>query len=94
MPVFAYSIAADQDRLSEGDGFVRAETIRAAVALIGHLDVNVDPLPADAVWPGEAGEDVWRCGSAVKSHGRRTRPHTHSGCARMKCRSAIRSSRA
>jgi len=35
MPVFAYSIAADQDRPSEGDGYVRAETIQAAVAAVG-----------------------------------------------------------
>ena len=61
MPVFAYSIAADQDRPSEGDGFVRAETIREAVALIGHPDANVYALPADAVWPGDPGERVHRC---------------------------------
>ena len=41
MPVFAYSIAADQHRPSEGDGYVRAETIRQAVALVGHPEVNV-----------------------------------------------------
>ena len=61
MLVFAYSIAADQDRPSEGDGYVRAETIQQAVALVGHPEVNVYPLPADAVWPGGAGEAVWRC---------------------------------
>ena len=48
MPVFVYSIAADQHRPSEGDGFVRAETIQQAVALVGHPDVNVYQLPADA----------------------------------------------
>ncbi len=53
MPVFAYSIAADQDRPSEGDGYVQAETIQQAVALVGHPEVNVYPLPADAVWPGD-----------------------------------------
>ena len=62
MPVFAFSIAADQARPSEGDGFVRAETIHEAVALVGHPEVNVYELPADAVWPGEPGEAVWRCG--------------------------------
>jgi len=41
MPVFAFSIATDQHRPSEGDGFVRAETIQEAVALIGHPEVNV-----------------------------------------------------
>ncbi len=41
MPVFAYSIAADQDRPSDGDGYVRAETIQQAVALVGHPEVNV-----------------------------------------------------
>jgi hypothetical protein len=41
MPVFAYTIAADQHRPSEGDGFVRAETIGQAVALVGHPDANV-----------------------------------------------------
>ncbi len=61
MPVFAYFIAADQDRPSEGEGFVRAETIHQAVALIGHPEVNVYPFPADAVWPGEPGERVHRC---------------------------------
>ncbi len=40
MPVFAYCIAADQDRPSDGDGYVRAETIQQAVALIGHPEVN------------------------------------------------------
>ena len=59
MPVFAYTIAADQDRPSEGDGFVRTETIQQAVALVGHPDVNVYPLPADAVWPGDCGEAIW-----------------------------------
>ena len=62
MPVFAYTIAADQQCPSEGDGFVRAETIQAAVALVGHRDVNVYELPADMVWPGEPGEAVWQCG--------------------------------
>ena len=61
MHVFAYTIATDQHRPSEGDGFVRAETIRQAVALVGHPEVNVYPLPADAVWPGEPGERVHRC---------------------------------
>jgi len=62
MPVFAFSIAADQYSPSEGDGFVRAETIQEAVALVGHPEVNVYPLPVDAVWPGEPGAAVWRCG--------------------------------
>ena len=62
MPVFAYSIAAVQHRPSQGDGYVRAETIQQAVALVGHPDVNVYPLPADAAWPGDRGEAVWRCG--------------------------------
>ena len=62
MPVFAYSIAADQDRPSEGDGFVRADTIQQAVALVGHPEVNVYALPPDAGWPGDAGETVWRYG--------------------------------
>ena len=62
MPVFAYTIAADRDRPSEGEGFVRAETIQQAVALVGHPEVNVYPLPADAVWPGDPREAVWQCG--------------------------------
>ncbi len=62
MPVFAYSIAADQGRPSEGDGFVRAETIRQAVALVGHPEENVCALPLDAAWHGEPGEAVWQCG--------------------------------
>ncbi len=61
MPVFAYSIAADQHRPSEGDGFVRAETIQEAVALVGHPEAKVYALPVDAAWPGEPGEAVWRC---------------------------------
>ncbi len=61
MPVFAYCIAADQDRPSETGVFVQAETIQQAVALIGHPEVNVYPLPADAVWPGEPVEAVWQC---------------------------------
>jgi len=44
MPVFAFSIAADQDRPSEGDGFVRAETAEQAIALVGHPEVNVFPF--------------------------------------------------
>ena len=60
MPVFAYSIAADQDSPPEGEGFARAETIQQAVALVGHPDVNVYPLPPDAAWPGEPGETVCR----------------------------------
>ncbi len=62
MPVFTYSIAADRHRPSDGDGFVRAETIQQAVALVGHPEVNVYALLADAVWPGDPGEAVWRCG--------------------------------
>ena len=58
MPVFAYTIAADQERPSEGEGFIRAETIQQAVALVGHPEVNVYPLPADAVWPGEPGDVI------------------------------------
>jgi len=46
---------------SEGDGFVRAETIQATVALVGHPEVNVYPLPPDAVWPGQPGEAVCEC---------------------------------
>ncbi len=42
-----WHFAADQDRPSEGDGYVRAETIWEAVALIGHPEVNVYPLPAN-----------------------------------------------
>ena len=60
MPVFVFSIAADQQRPSEVDGFVRAETAEQAVALVGHPEVNIYPLPADAVWPGDPGEAVWR----------------------------------
>ena len=41
MPVFVYSIAADEHRSSEGEGYVRAETIQQAVALVGHPEVNV-----------------------------------------------------
>ena len=46
MPVFAfaYAIAAAQNRPSDGDGFVRAETIHQAVAPVGHPDVNVFPF--------------------------------------------------
>ena len=62
MLVFVYSIAADQHRPSEGEGFVRAETIQEAVALVGHPEVNVYPLPPDAGWPGDPGVAVWRCG--------------------------------
>jgi len=61
MPLFAYSIAADQHRPSEGDGFVSADTAEQAVSLVGHPEVNVYPLPADAAWPGDPGEAVWRC---------------------------------
>ena len=39
-----------------------AETIQQAVALVGHPDVNVYPLPANAIWPGDPGVAVWRCG--------------------------------
>ena len=62
MPLFAFSIAADQYSPPKGEGFVRAETIQQAVALVGHPEVNVYELPADAVWPGDPGEVVWRCG--------------------------------
>ncbi len=34
-------------RPSDGDGFVQAETIQQAVALIGHHEANVYPLPAN-----------------------------------------------
>jgi hypothetical protein len=41
MRVFVYSIAADQDRPSDGDGYVRAETAEQAVALVAHPEVNI-----------------------------------------------------
>ena len=41
MPLFAYSITADQDHPSEGYGFVWAETIQQAAALVGHPDASV-----------------------------------------------------
>ena len=44
MQLFAYAIATAQNCPSDGDGFVRAETIRQAVALVGHPDVNVFPF--------------------------------------------------
>jgi len=44
MQLFAYSVAADQDRPSDGDGIVRTETIQQAVALAGHAEVNVFPF--------------------------------------------------
>ena len=57
--VFAHSIAADQDRPSEGDGFVRAETIQQAVALVGHPEVNVYPLPvASYAMPADPAGEV------------------------------------
>ncbi len=34
-------LRADAECPSEGDGFVRAETIQEAVALVGHPEVNV-----------------------------------------------------
>ncbi len=34
-----------KDHPSNGDGFVRAETIRQVVALIGHPEVNVQSCP-------------------------------------------------
>ncbi len=59
MPVFAYTIASDQHRPSKGDGFVRAETIQQAIALVGDPETNVYPLPVDVVWPGDPGEAIW-----------------------------------
>ena len=48
MAKYEQAIAADQDRLSESDGFARADTIQQAVALVGHPEVNVYPLPPSA----------------------------------------------
>ena len=56
------NVSLDYIFRSKGEGYVRAETIQEAVALVGHPDVNVYALPADAVWPGDPGEVVWRCG--------------------------------
>ena len=55
LPVSAFAAPADQYSPPEGEGFVRAETIQQAVALIGHPEVNVYELPPDAVWPSDAG---------------------------------------
>ena len=44
MSVFANSIAADQHIPSEGDGYVRAEAIQEAVALVGHPEVRLAQL--------------------------------------------------
>jgi hypothetical protein len=66
MVTLNHAVAWDSLRLvGIGDrmvGYVRAETIQQAVALVGHPEVNVYTLPAGAAWPGEAGEAVWRCG--------------------------------
>ena len=56
--VFCSIFAAHLARPSEGEGFIRAETIHLAVALVGHPEVNVSPLPADAVWPGVPGDVI------------------------------------
>lgn len=41
MQLFVYCIATDQDNPSDGDGYVRADIIGQAVALVGHPEVNV-----------------------------------------------------
>jgi len=45
-----------------GGGDALGETIQQAVALVGHPEVNVYTLPADAIWSGDPGEVVWQCG--------------------------------
>ena len=53
MAVWSFTIAADQHSPSLGDGYVRAETVEAALAIVGHPDANLYPCPNDT-WPPEA----------------------------------------
>ncbi len=46
--------------MDRAQGYVLAGGREEAVALIGDAEVNVCPLPADAVRPGDPGEAVWR----------------------------------
>jgi hypothetical protein len=50
MAVWSFTIAADQHSPSLGDGFVRAETVEAAIAIVDHPDANLYPCPDDS-WP-------------------------------------------
>lgn len=59
MPVWSFTIAADQKSPSQGDGFVRAATVEAALDLVDHPDANLYPCPEDS-WPdGQAGTIVF-----------------------------------
>lgn len=50
----------DQTKPDEDSGFVRAESAEEALALIGNPDATVVHLAADAEWPGESGESIYR----------------------------------
>ena len=59
MPVWCFTIAADQHSPSLGDGFVRAETVEAALGIVGHPEANLYPCP-DESWPdGHSGTIVF-----------------------------------
>lgn len=53
MAVWSFTIAADQHSPSLGDGYVRAETVEAALAIVDHPDANLYPCPDDC-WPPDA----------------------------------------
>lgn len=60
MAIFVSLIAADTEAPPEGAGYVRAETAKKVVTLVGHPEVTVIHLPADAEWPGGPGEQIYR----------------------------------
>lgn len=50
MPCYTFAIAADRHTPALQMGYVRAGNVRAALALVGHKDATVYPLPSDFQW--------------------------------------------
>lgn len=55
MRVWSFCIATSQNHPDEGRGFVRAETVADALALIDHPDANVYSCPLDVLLPDGPG---------------------------------------
>ena len=52
---------AELSTVERDDHLARRKELWEARSKVGHPEVNVYPLPADAVSPGDPREAVWQC---------------------------------
>jgi hypothetical protein len=58
MRIWSFAINAGPSRPDVTIGVIMAETVAEALALIGHADANMYPLPGNVEWTGDEIEFV------------------------------------